>query len=131
MWTILALSLAGLKSYPARQFLALSSLQNAGYFGEFGAFDRPRHTKKAYRVAHNGGRAVHVLERACVAGVMTCCCMAFRRKYKRSRSAEECHNDSIPRQPPQHGVEHEDVRDTTRDHLCGVAERCGAEIGAI
>ena len=34
----------------------------------------------------------------------------------------ECHNDSIPRQPPQHGIEPVDLRDTARAHiyvLCG------------
>ena len=62
-------------SYPMRSLWALSSPRNAGFFGDVSAFDRTRQTKMGSSPRLRDtmeNRVVHVIERACVAEVMTC-----------------------------------------------------------
>ena len=65
----------------ASELLALYSLQNPEYFLEVAAFEKPANDCTilvslfihiSLIPGYHGDRAVYVLERACVAGAMTC-----------------------------------------------------------
>ena len=53
------------------------------------------------------------------------------KKKKTDAALGECHNESIPRQPPHHTTEAVELRDNARARICGAWEGRGAEVSAM